>query len=75
MFAFFGSADPGNSDMVIATLSQAGLGLPDVEYYTSDDDRSKEIREKYVLHIVKMLQLTGVSEAQAKKRCRNHYKN
>ena len=42
---------------------QSGLGLPDKEYYLKDDDRSKEIREKYVGHIEKMFELTGLSDA------------
>lgn len=67
LFSFFGSTDPGNSEMIISTLNQSGLGLPDVEYYTSDDPRSKEIREKYVEHIEKMLTITGTPQEQAKK--------
>lgn len=67
LFGFFGSADPGNSDMVIATLNQGGLGLPDVEYYTADDPRSKEIRARYIDHVAKMLQFSGMDETQAQK--------
>ncbi|WP_109831029.1 M13 family metallopeptidase [Reichenbachiella versicolor] len=36
---------------------QGGLGLPDREYYLKEDDRSIEIKEKYVEHIAKMLEL------------------
>lgn len=39
---------------------QGGLGLPDREYYLKDDDRSKEIRSKYVAHIEKMFDLAGL---------------
>jgi putative endopeptidase len=42
---------------------QGGLGLPDREYYFLDDSKSKEIREKYVNHIEKMLTLGGVTNA------------
>jgi len=48
-------------------LAQAGLGLPDVEYYTKEDDRSVEIRAEYVKHIAKMLGLTGADAPQASK--------
>ncbi|MGB5436451.1 MAG: M13-type metalloendopeptidase [Maribacter sp.] len=39
---------------------QAGLGLPDREYYLNDDERSKEIQTKYVTHIEKMFALANV---------------
>ncbi len=42
---------------------QSGLGLPDREYYILEDDKSKEIRKKYVTHIAKMLQLGGVENS------------
>jgi len=38
-----------------------GLGLPNRDYYTKTDDKSIEIREKYVLHVAKMLGLSGAS--------------
>lgn len=38
---------------------QAGLGLPDREYYFNDDDKSAEIRDEYVAHIKKMFELAG----------------
>ncbi|MBT2160863.1 M13 family metallopeptidase [Zobellia barbeyronii] len=43
---------------------QGGLGLPDREYYLKDDDRSKEIRAKYVEHIKKMFDLAGIQAAE-----------
>ena len=45
---------------------QGGLGLPDREYYFTDNAKSKEIRTKYVSHIEKMLTLAGVTEARPK---------
>lgn len=44
---------------------QAGLGLPDREYYLKEDDRSKEIRAKYAEHIAKMFDLAGIAKAEA----------
>jgi len=44
---------------------QAGLGLPDREYYFEEGDKSKEIRDKYQAHIVKMHQLAGLENAEA----------
>jgi putative endopeptidase len=67
LFNYYGSTDAKNSDMVISQLSQGGLGLPDRDYYTNDDARSKEVRTEYVKHITKMFELIGQSEAEAEK--------
>nr|MDA3911794.1 M13 family metallopeptidase [Bacteroidales bacterium] len=71
MFYFFGSADADNSDMQIAHIHQGGLGLPDRDYYTADDARSKEIREEYVRFLANMFALMGAdnetAEANAKR--------
>lgn len=44
---------------------QAGIGLPEREYYFLNDAKSKEIRAKYVAHISKMLTLCNLPEAAA----------
>lgn len=65
----FGSGsgqDPDDSEKVIAMFDQGGLGLPDRDYYTKTDAKSVEIRQKYVEHIEKVLQLAGESAADAK---------
>lgn len=48
-------------------LMQAGIGLPDRDYYTTDDDRSKEIRTEYVKHVAKMFELIGIDTEKAQK--------
>ncbi|TAI49057.1 M13 family metallopeptidase [Flagellimonas allohymeniacidonis] len=58
-------ADLNNSAMNGVYLGPSGLGLPERDYYLEDDDKSKEIREEYKKHIVKMLQILGDSEADA----------
>jgi len=40
-------------------LYQGGIGLPDRDYYFNDDTRTKNIREKYVQHLSKMMNLLG----------------
>jgi putative endopeptidase len=40
---------------------QAGLGLPDREYYFTEDERSEEIRSAYVAHVEKMLTMAGIA--------------
>jgi putative endopeptidase len=58
--------DPDNSDAVIVVVAQGGLGLPDREYYTKEDAKSKEIRERYVQHVQRVFELLGDSPALAK---------
>jgi endothelin-converting enzyme/putative endopeptidase len=59
--------DPDNSDAMIVGVGQGGLGLPDRDYYTKDDAKSKEIRARYLLHVQKVFELLGDSPATAKK--------
>ncbi len=44
---------------------QGGLGLPDREYYFTEDEKSEEIRAKYVAHIEKMFDLAGLDGGAA----------
>ena len=65
---FFGigiSADAKNSNRNVIYVSPGSVGLPDRDYYVSDDADSKEKREKYVLHVSKMLQLLGTKPKKA----------
>lgn len=65
LFSFYGSPDDKNSNWVIAQLYQGGLGLSDRDYYTNQDDHSKEIRNEYVKFIAKMFVLAGNNDALA----------
>jgi len=58
--------DPDNSDAMIVAIGQGGLGLPDRDYYTKEDPKSKEIRARYVEHVQKMFELIGDSPETAK---------
>jgi putative endopeptidase len=60
-FEFGSGADAKDSAMVIAQMGQGGLGLPDRDYYLKDDDKSKKIRDEYLEHVSKTLQLLGDS--------------
>ncbi|MEO8050794.1 MAG: M13 family metallopeptidase [Acidobacteriota bacterium] len=66
-FRFGSGPDAKNSAMMIGDLDQGGLGLPDRDYYLKTDEKSAEIRKLYVEHVQKMLQLAGVSPADAAK--------
>ncbi|MEO8503509.1 MAG: M13 family metallopeptidase [Acidobacteriota bacterium] len=58
-FGFGSSQDLKDSQRIIAFAIAGGLGLPDRDYYLKDDDKSKEIRARYVEHVEKMLTLFG----------------
>lgn len=45
---------------------QGGLGLPDRDFYSLQDAKSKEIRAKYLQHVENMLNLAGLPDAKAK---------
>ncbi|MEO8431179.1 MAG: M13 family metallopeptidase [Acidobacteriota bacterium] len=59
LFAFGSEEDRKDSSSVVAAALQAGLGLPERDYYTKTDARSVELRTKYVQHVAKMLELAG----------------
>ncbi len=59
--------DPDDSEQQIASLDQGGLGLPDRDYYTKEDAKSKETRERYVQHVQKVFELLGDNPEIAKK--------
>jgi putative endopeptidase len=42
---------------------QSGLGLSEKEYYSSSDAKMADIRKKYVAHVEKMFQLSGLPNA------------
>jgi putative endopeptidase len=67
MFSAGSTQDPDNSELVIADVDQGGLGMPDRDYYTKDDAKSKETRERYLQHVQKVFELSGDSPAAAKK--------
>ncbi|HTE06739.1 MAG TPA: M13 family metallopeptidase [Planctomycetota bacterium] len=59
LFAFFAEQDPGDATTVIAHAFQGGLGLPDRDYYTRDDERSVKLRADYLAHVTRMFGLLG----------------
>lgn len=57
--------DDKNPSRYVLTLRQAGLGLPDRDYYLQDDEQLQKVRAAYQEHIAKMLKLSGVEEGAA----------
>ncbi|HUB77642.1 MAG TPA: M13 family metallopeptidase [Bryobacteraceae bacterium] len=66
LFAFYSGQDFKNSNEVIAQFDQGGLGLPDRDYYLKDDPKSVELRQKYVAHVARMMELAGAKPDRAK---------
>jgi putative endopeptidase len=59
LFSFFIGQDLMQSSVNKVYLYQGGIGLPERDYYFNDDTRTKNIREKYIQHIAKMMTLLG----------------
>ncbi len=49
------SPDFEDSDAYLVYLGQGGLGLPERDYYTRDDERSLALRESYARHVANQL--------------------
>lgn len=58
--------DNRDSTRLVVSVSQSGLGLPNRDYYLQDEARLKDIRDKYQVHVEKMLALAGHSDTAAK---------
>jgi putative endopeptidase len=58
--------DDKYSDLEAYKLWQGGLGLPDREYYFKTDSSTINIRNEYVRHITKILELSGTDTAKTK---------
>ncbi|MDP3154983.1 MAG: M13 family metallopeptidase [Archangium sp.] len=65
-FAISSEQDHKNSTEVIAGLTQAGLGLPDREYYVAENQKMADIRAAYLAYVEKMLTLAGEKPEAAK---------
>jgi putative endopeptidase len=59
-------ADDKNSTKNALKLGVGSLGLPDQDYYLSEDKDTKEKRDLYEKHVARMLQFIGETAAQAK---------
>ncbi len=59
VFEFGSSPDFKDSAHNLAEADQGGLGMPDRDYYTRDDDRSKQLRTAYLQHVANIFQLAG----------------
>jgi putative endopeptidase len=65
LFGIYNAPDLEDARVNIGALDQSGMNMPSREFYLNDDDKSKEIREKYRTHVARMLELSGESKQQA----------
>lgn len=65
LYIFYTGQDDMQSSVYKVFLYQGGIGLPNRDYYFKDDDRTKNIRSKYLKHIENLLVLTGYSRGDA----------
>jgi predicted metalloendopeptidase len=66
---FFGAGvgtDSKNSNRNVINVGLGSLGLPDRDYYVSEDADSKEKRAKYVTHVARMFSFLNIKPEQAK---------
>ncbi len=62
-FAFNATQDYHNSAHTIGELDQAGLGLPERDYYLRGDADSRKLRAQYLAYVSRLLSLSGSSDA------------
>ena len=62
---YVGVDDKQNTQYAV-TLYQSGLGMPDRDYYLSNDSKIAETRAKYLQHLTNMLTLAGEQNASAR---------
>ncbi len=59
--------DAKNSAIVILGADQGGLGLPDRDYYLKTDEKSDDIRKKYIEYLTRIFGLIGEPADKAAK--------
>ena len=64
-FGYGSQPDPTNSARTIGDLGQGGLSLPERDYYTRGDAKSKQMRDDFSAHAARELQLVGEDAATA----------
>lgn len=67
-FALSPTQDYHDSSRTIGEIDQAGLGLPERDYYVRTDRESRALRAKYETHVATMLALGGDSTSRASAR-------
>jgi len=68
LFGFWVAGNLTDPSVNTAYLFQGGLGMPDREYYLSDNPKMAATREKYRGHIARMFALAGFKDGEARAR-------
>lgn len=63
-FGAFIYQDMKDVENYIAFMWQAGLGLPDRDYYFDDSEKGQKLQQAYMDYLVKVQQLAGLEEAK-----------
>jgi putative endopeptidase len=58
--------DPADPTVYSVSAGQAGLGMPDREYYLDESERFQEYRAAYRDYIIKLHELAGIEDGEAK---------
>jgi len=66
LFGVWVAPDFANPDINVAYLMQGGLGMPDRDNYTGTGAKDAELQAKYRAHVVAVLKLAHISEADAR---------
>lgn len=65
-FNFCSGQDAKNSQLVLGRLTQAGLGLPEQDYYFRSDERSQKQLAAYQAHLIAAFRRLGYNESDAR---------
>ena len=64
-FGVFVGQDAQNAERYVVYASQAGLGLPDRDYYLNETDKKlAAVRQAYVQHITRLFTMQGDAQAE-----------
>ncbi len=67
LFSVLSEQDHKDATQIIGVLDQAGLGLPDRDYYLRKGNKAAALRAAYHAHVVRMLTLTGLKKSAARR--------
>ena len=65
LFEMGSGSDFKDASHIIAEVDQGGMGLPERDYYFRKDEKSEDLRKKYVAHVQKMFELLGDTPEKA----------
>jgi putative endopeptidase len=68
IFAVAIGANPKSPSHYAINITQSGLGLPDRDYYLNSDKSLEDVRQKYLEHIARILELAHVADGSSKAR-------